>query len=111
MQFNLRLKHRIKKESTMMWLQFVDELLYTNEDNSLVLKDCYSEYMLKKEKKDMDRCWGKQIEIKNLHQPSKKMSNNHKSLPGHYEISRPFKKSIVIINHLKSSFFFSFDFF
>ncbi|XP_063422401.1 uncharacterized protein LOC134706948 isoform X2 [Mytilus trossulus] len=41
MQFNLRLKQRIKKESTIKWLQFVDELLYTNEDNSLVLKDCY----------------------------------------------------------------------
>ncbi|XP_076092964.1 uncharacterized protein LOC143064197 isoform X1 [Mytilus galloprovincialis] len=41
MQFNLRLKKRIKKESTIKWLQFVDELLYTNEDNSLVLKDCY----------------------------------------------------------------------
>lgn len=41
MLFNSILKNRIKKESTVRWLQFVDELLYTNEDNRLVLKDCY----------------------------------------------------------------------
>lgn len=70
MQFNLRLKHRIKKESTMRWLQFVDELLYTNEDNSLVLKDCYSEYMLKKEKKIWTVVGGKKsAEQKNVKQP------------------------------------------
>lgn len=47
MQFNTLLEIRIKKEKEIQWLDFVYELLCTNAEGDLVLKEEYSKFIAK----------------------------------------------------------------